>query len=131
MGFVLRWLFALVLVAATYNPTELNYVRWAQANFSDQMPMAVLLGLVLLVGYIVYLRATLRSIGVFGMLLVLALVGALLWVLWDFGLVDLSDPGLATWVGILAVSLVLGIGLSWSLVRRKLSGQADVDDVDE
>jgi hypothetical protein len=35
------------------------------------------------------------------------------------------------WIGIFALSLVLGIGLSWSIVRRKLSGQADVDDVDE
>jgi hypothetical protein len=49
----------------------------------------------------------------------------------DFGVVRLSNPGVNTWLGILALSLVLGIGLSWSLVRRKLSGQADVDDVDE
>ena len=26
---------------------------------------------------------------------------------------------------------LVGIGLSWSIVRRKLSGQADVDDIDE
>ncbi|MEC9104907.1 MAG: DUF6524 family protein, partial [Pseudomonadota bacterium] len=60
-----------------------------------------------------------------------AVFGALIWVLVDFGVVRLSNPGVNTWLGILALSLVLGIGLSWSLVRRKLSGQADVDDVDE
>jgi ABC-type sulfate transport system permease component len=86
---------------------------------------------VLLVGYIIYLRATLRSIGAFGMLLILALVGALLWVAYDFGLLDLQNRALTMWIGIFALSLVLGIGLSWSIVRRKLSGQADVDDVDE
>ena len=29
MGFVVRWLFAFVLVAVTYNPTQWNYVSWA------------------------------------------------------------------------------------------------------
>ena len=131
MGVLVRWFFAFALIAATFNPTQWNFVRWAQANYQSQLPMTVLIGLVLLVGYIIYLRATLRSIGAFGMLLVLALVAALLWVLFDYGLLDLSDPRFATWLGIVALSAVLGIGLSWSIVRRKLSGQADVDDVDE
>ena len=65
------------------------------------------------------------------MILILALVGALLWVAYDFGLLDLQNRSLTVWIGILALSLVLGIGLSWSIVRRKLSGQADVDDVEE
>lgn len=131
MSFLLRWLFAFLLLAATYNPTPLNFTRWAAANWESQMPLVVLFGLILLVGYIIYLRATLRSIGAFGMVLVLALVGAILWVLWDFGLLDLSNPKLATWVGLFALSIVLGVGLSWSIIRRRLSGQADVDDVDE
>ncbi|MFW2542118.1 DUF6524 family protein [Primorskyibacter sp. 2E107] len=131
MSFFLRWLFALLLLTATYNPSPWNFVRWASENWQAQLPLTVLLALVLLVGYVIYLRATLRSIGAFGMALVLALVGALLWVLWDFGLFDLSDPKLMTWVGILALSLVLGVGLSWSIIRRKLSGQVDMDDVED
>ena len=131
MGFLLRWLFAFVLVAITYNPTDYNFVRWAATEGQNQLSVTVLAGLVLLVGYIIYLRATLRSIGAFGMLLILALVGALLWVAYDFGLLDLQNRAVTMWIGIFALSLVLGIGLSWSIVRRKLSGQADVDDVDE
>ena len=61
----------------------------------------------------------------------LALVGALLWVLYDMGLLDLQNSSLNTWLGLLALSVVLGIGLSWSHVRRALSGQADMDDVDQ
>lgn len=94
------------------------------------MSIAVLAGLVLLVGYIIYLRATLRSIGAFGMLLVLAVVGAGLWVLYDLGVLRLDDPSFNVWLGLIALSFVLAIGLSWSIVRRALSGQADVDDVD-
>ena len=131
MSFLLRWAFAFVLLAATFNPTDWNFVKWAQANFYDQMPLAVLFGLLLLVGYIIYLRATLRSIGPFGMLLVLAVVAALLWVLYDWGWLTLENTTQNTWIGILALSIVLGIGLSWSHVRRALSGQSDMDDVDE
>lgn len=130
MGFVVRWLFAFLLLSATYNPTDWNYVTWALGNFATQLPLVVLFGIILLIGYIIYLRATLRSIGPVGMVLVLALSGALLWVLWDFGLLDLTNPTLTLWLGLFSLSLVLGIGLSWSLVRRKLTGQTDVDDVE-
>lgn len=131
MGFLWRWLFAFGLLGATYNPTQYSYVRWAADHGHANLSIAVLVGLVLLVGYIIYLRATLRSIGGFGMALVLAVVGAMIWVLYDLGLLNLNDPGMNTWLALFALSTVLGIGLSWSHVRRYLSGQADVDDVEE
>ena len=129
MGFLLCWLFAFVLLAETYNPTQWNYVRWTMTNYEDRLSIAVLAGLILLIGYIIYLRATLRSIGLFGMLLVLAVAGTLIWVLFDQGLINMSYPTVNTWIGIAVLSVVLAIGLSWSIVRRTLSGQSDMDDV--
>lgn len=123
-GFVLRWLFAFLLLAATYNPTDWNFIRWV-------MSVAVLGSLLLIVGYIIYLRAIMRSIGPIGMLLVLGLVGALLWVAFDLGWMNFENPTANTWIALVAGSFVLGIGLSWSHVRRCLSGQADMDDVDD
>lgn len=131
MGFFLRWLFAFGLIALTYNPTPYNYVTWVADYGGRNLSIAVLVGLLLLIGYIIYLRATIRSIGGFGMALVLAVVGALLWVLYDLGLLTLENTNQNTWIGVLALSVVLGVGLSWSHVRRRLSGQADMDDVDE
>ncbi|SFR35481.1 hypothetical protein SAMN04488005_0821 [Yoonia tamlensis] len=131
MGFVIRWIFAFALLAATYNPTQWNFVRWSMGNYETSLSLTVLFGLVLLVGYIIYLRATLRSIGIFGMVLILAVVATLLWVMYDQGLISLDNPTLNTWIAIVALSVVLAVGLSWSIVRRKLSGQADVDDIDE
>ncbi len=131
MGFLLRWLAAFVLLALTFNPTEFNFVRWSRTTWPDQMPLILLFGLLLLVGYVIYLRATFRSIGVFGIALVAAVAGALIWVLVDYGILSLENRGFTTWLGILILSLVLGIGLSWSIVRRRLTGQADMDDVDE
>ena len=130
-GFVLRWLFAFLLLAATYNPTDWNFTRWVMASGGDMMSVAVLGSLLLIVGYIIYLRATMRSIEPIGMLLVLGLVGALLWVAFDLGWMNFENPTANTWIAPVAGSFVLGIGLSWSHVRRRLSGQADMDDVDD
>jgi hypothetical protein len=131
MGFLMRWLFAFLLLAATYNPTPYSYVRMVFQGEGAGLSVAVLAGLILLVGYIIYLRATLRSIGAFGMALVLAIFAALIWVAVDFGLIDLTNPTINTWIALIAGATVLGIGLYWSHIRRALSGQSDMDDVDE
>ena len=131
MGFVIRWLAAFLLLALTFNPTDLNFVRWSQTAWNTQTPLVVLAGLILLTCYIIYLRATFRSIGTFGMGLIAALFAALVWVLIDFGVLNLENRSLNVWLGLLALSLILGIGLSWSIVRRRLTGQADMDDVDD
>ena len=130
-GFALRWLAAFVLLALTFNPTDFNYIRWATENSNSQLPLVILFGLLLFIGYVIYLRATFRSIGVFGILLVAGVFGALIWVLYDFGILSLDNRGFNVWLGIIVLSLVLGIGLSWSIVRRRLTGQADMDDVDD
>ena len=59
------------------------------------------------------------------------LLAALVWVAYDFGLLDVKDPGVMQWIVLLAIGFILGVGLSWSIIRRMISGQADMDDVDE
>jgi len=130
MGIFLRWLGAFMLLSATFNPTQWNFVRWSQANYTTQMPLTLLLGLLLGVGYMIYIGATLRSIGAFGVILVGAIVGALVWVLTDYGVLTLGSTALMIWLGITALSVVLGVGLSWSILRQRLSGQASVDEIE-
>jgi hypothetical protein len=130
-GFLLRWVFAFLLLAATFNPTGWNFTTWVRASGGDNLSIAVLSGLILVIGYIIYVRATMRSIGAVGMVLVLAVVGAGLWVAFDLEWMNFDNPTANTWIALVALSFVLGIGLSWSHVRRRLSGQADMDDVDD
>lgn len=130
MGILLRWLGAFVLLSATFNPTRWNYVHWVRTHWPEQMPLAVFLGLILAVGYMVYVVATLRSIGAFGVVLIAAIFGAGLWVLIDWGVLSLTNPSFNLWLGILVLSLILGIGLSWSILRQRLSGQASVDEIE-
>ena len=131
MGFVLRWVAAFVLLAATFNPTEWNFLRWAQDSWAEQMPVIVLVGLLLAVAYVVFVTAVLRGIGAFGVLLILAVIAAMVWVLVDFGWIDLDDPGVLTWVVIAALSVVLATGMYWGILWRRISGQLEVDDEGE
>jgi hypothetical protein len=42
----------------------------------------------------------------------------------------LGSTDLTVWLAILALSLILGIGMSWSILRQRLSGQQTTDEVD-
>ena len=128
MGFMIRWVSAFVLLTLTFNPTEMNYVRWATANWQDQMPIAVLGGLVLLVAYVLFLTAVLRGIGRSGVVLILAVLAALIWVLADLGWISLESPTSNTWIALIVLSIVLAVGMYWGILWRRLSGQLEVDD---
>ena len=128
MGFLIRWVSAFVLLTLTFNPTEMNYVRWATTNWQDQMPIAVLGGLVLLVAYVLFLTAVLRGIGRTGVVLILAVLAALIWVLADLGWISLENPTSNTWIALIALSVVLAVGMYWGILWRRLSGQLQVDD---
>ena len=130
MGIFLRWIGAFLLLAAIFNPTDWNYVRWAQTSWGTQTPLIVFLGLILAVAAMVYLVATMRSIGILGAVVIAAIFAAGLWVLTDWGLLALGDSALNTWLAILVLSLILGIGMSWSILRQRLSGQQTTDEVD-
>ena len=128
MGFLFRWIAAFALLALTYNPTELNFVRWAAEAWSTSMPIVVLAGLMLLVAYVLFFTAVLRGIGALGVVLILAVFAALIWVLVDFGWIDLNNPSAMTWVGLVAMATVLAIGMYWGILWRRMSGQLEVDD---
>jgi Family of unknown function (DUF6524) len=130
-GFLLRVAFALALVLLTYNPSGYSYVHMVQAGFPAVTPLEAVLGVLLLIGWFVFLRATLSSIGPFGMVLALALFAALIWLIVSWGWVKLSDTGAILWIGLVVLALILAVGMSWSHLYRRWSGQATVEDGDD
>jgi hypothetical protein len=128
-SFLIRWALAFGLLSLTFNPTKWSYLNWVRENYKLEPAISLLIGLLLVAGYIIYLRATLRSIGLIGMALVSAIVAAGVWVLIDLGLLSVESNALKIWIGLVGLSFVLGIGLSWSHVRRAISGQSDMDDL--
>ncbi|HFC29914.1 MAG TPA: hypothetical protein ENJ44_02600 [Oceanospirillales bacterium] len=129
-GFFLRWLFALAIVFITYNPTQHSLFHWLWPFNSEQLPLKILASLAMLIVYIIFLRATFRSIGILGVVLALALSATILWVFVDQGWLTLDNQQAMKWIFILIIGTILGIGISWSHIRRKLTGQFDTDDVE-
>ena len=130
-GFGLRFLFAAILVFASYNPSGYSFFHWVKTIFPAINPYISLAGLALIIGWAIYLRATLRSLGLVGIGLVLAVCGCLIWLMFDLGVLSLERSSALAWVILLLQSFVLAIGMSWSHIRRRMSGQVDADDVDE
>ena len=128
-GFLWRWALALIVVLGTFNPTEYSYFNWAMSS-EGSLPLEVLVGIVLLIVMVIYLRATWFSIGPLGLILAGAFFAALIWVLVDFGLLALGQGSVLTWITLVILSLILAIGISFSLFRRRISGQVNVDDVE-
>ncbi len=131
LGFALRWVFALLLVGLIFDPTGYSYYHWLSQTGGEMLPQKFIAGVILLIGAIIYLRATWRSIGWLGITLVLALLGGLVWLLVDMGWLDLGASGVVGWLAIVISSTILAVGMSWSHIRRRLTGQLDADDVVE
>ena len=130
-GFLLRAAFALALVLLTYNPSGYSYAHMLQAGFPAVTPLEAVLGVLLLIGWFVFLRATLSSIGPLGMVLALALFAALIWLIVSWGWVKLSNTGAIVWISLVVLALILAVGMSWSYLYRRWSGQATVEDADD
>ena len=129
-GIATRFLFALALVVLTWNPSSVNFTRWALNQWSNLTPVVLFVALALAAGWVVFIRATARSLGTLGVILTIALAGTVLWMLNRYVL-DLTNSTVLAWVLLTLVAAVLTVGMSWSHLRRRWSGQADVDDVDE
>lgn len=130
-GFLLRLLMALVVVLLTYNPSGLSFFHWARDAFlgSSLGPLHALAGLLLLGGWILFMRATMQSLGLLGVVLVGAVFGVLVWMLFFYDFVQQRSASLLTWIALVGVAVVLTFGMSWAHIRRRLSGQATVDEV--
>jgi len=129
-GIGLRFLFALLIVFVTYNPEGWSFYDWAIKNFSIE-PLKVIAGIILLIGWVIYLRATFRSLGIVGLALVTSLCAAFIWLFVDWGWIAKDSSRVISYSALIIVSIILTVGMSWSHIRRRMSGQADMDDVDE
>ena len=130
--FLWRAVLVTVLVLLTYNPTEFSFVHWVVESLEQRRAGApqAFAGVVVLIGWIFVLRATYRSLGKLGLFLGAAFFGTLVWFLISLGVLTIGSETMVTWVALVCLAGLLSVGLSWSHIRRRLTGQIDVDEVD-
>lgn len=134
-SFGFRFLFAVIVVFATWNPEGYSWVDWmlyqfAQGELSTMTLFMAFTGIVLLIGWVMLIRATLGSLGAFGIILAVAFFGLLIWLIIDVLGLPTDSFKVISYIVQIMIAAVLSIGSSWSHVRRRFSGQVDTDEVE-
>ena len=134
-SFLVRFAAAATLVLLTYNPTGYSYYNWLQQAMVDGGegfgPKQAFAGVVILIGWAILVNSTLASLGGLGLILASAFIGTLVWLISSFGWFEIESAVAITWAALISLSALLALGLSWSHIRRRMSGQVDVDDIGE
>ena len=65
--------------------------------------------------------------GWLGGALLTALMATVVWMLYDYHIIDSAGRSVLVWIGLVTVGIILGVGLSWSLIRARVVGQVEVD----
>jgi hypothetical protein len=127
LGVLARLVASLAVVLLTYNPTGYSFYHWMLRDFANLTAIKAFLGTLLLLGWVICIRAAFTSLGALGLVLSALVLGTLVWVLTDYGILNADRPSLLSWISLIIIGIILGIGLSWSLLRTRVTGQVEVD----
>jgi len=129
-SFFVRFFFAIIVVFASYNPEGVSYYHWIAEAFPAFSLLKAFIGVVLLICWVILIRATLGSLGFIGIILASAFFGLAIWLIIDvFGL-SADNQRVISYIVEIMLACVLSIGVSWSHVRRRITGQVDTDEID-
>jgi hypothetical protein len=127
LGILVRFLAALALVFATWNPTGWSFYHWLMGTLSNVTALLVFAGVVLVIGWFLFLHATLESLGLLGIILTLAFFGSLTWLVFDLGWLSTSQ-GVLSYVVLVVIAAILAVGMSWAHIWRRLSGRVEMEE---
>ncbi len=85
-----------------YKPEGQSYYHWAIPTLPEVDAVKAFVGVVLLIGWTVFLRAATRSIGVFGFVLAAGLFDTLIWMGIQYEYIQKDNPRMIRYVSMLA-----------------------------
>ena len=130
LGIGIRFFIALILVFATYNPSGYSFFDWVLLENSGNIAFKVFVGVILIIGWAIYIRATRRSLGIIGIVLAIGFFGTLLWLLIDLNLIPANTVTAVSYIILFVIGCLLATGMCWSHIRRRMTGQMDVDEIE-
>lgn len=132
-SFLWRLAFTLVVVLITFNPTPYSYVQWMKGSMSPNTlgPEHAVAGVVLLAGWAIIVSATQRALGSLGLIILAAFLGTVVWWLVDAGILAAASMTAVEWITLVCLAVGLAVGMSWSFIWRRMTGQYEVDEVND
>jgi hypothetical protein len=128
-GIIVRWLMSMFVVFAIFNPSGYSYVHWVLTPSNEPWSLKILVGMVLASIMTTFGRSVARSLGRAGVLATSGLFIAATWTLVDLGVLRDLTNGTYVTIALVIVASILAVGLSWSHVTMRVTGQVDSNDV--
>lgn len=124
-GVVTRIALSVLLVLVTFNPSGTSVLHWLATPPVVITPGKAVAALLLGMSWILCLRTAFIALGKWGLLLGTGFFATLVWLLIDRNWLSV-DGSAIVWVAEIIVGVLLGVGLSWALLRAKATGQIEV-----
>ena len=124
-------LMSLALALGTWNPTGHHFVHYI-SNVDDILsgfkPFGILIMMAL---WILAIKSIFQSLGFFGALIAAIIIGAFIWGLQQYNIINVTEFEHAGWAATIGVGLLIWFGLNASIIWKKLTGVYTTDTTDE
>jgi len=131
----LAWWVTLVLSMAlalgTWNPTGhhfIHYISNVEDILSGFKPFGILIMMAL---WLLAIKSIFQSLGFFGALITTIIIGAFIWGLQQYGIINVTEFEQAGWSATIGVGLLIWFGLNASIIWKKLTGVYTTDATSE
>lgn len=124
-------LMSLALALGTWNPTGahfINYISNTDDLLSGFKPFGILIMLAL---WLLAIKSIFQSLKFYGAVLTVIIIGAFIWGLQQYNIIDVTQFEDAGWAATIGVGLLIWFGLNASIIWKKLTGVYTTDATDE
>jgi len=131
----LQWwvtlLMSLALAIGTWNPTGYHFIHYisnVENILSGFNPFGILIMLAL---WLLAIKSIFQSLKLYGAVLTVIIIGAFIWGLQQYDIINVKDFDQAGWAATIGMGLLIWFGLTASIIWKKLTGVYTTDATEE
>lgn len=113
---------SLALSVGTWNPMGhhfINYISNVEDILSGFKPFGILMMLAL---WLLAIKSIFQSLGMYGAMITVIIIGAFIWGLQQYGIIDVAQFKQAGWAMTIGVGILIWFGLNASILWKKVTG---------
>jgi hypothetical protein len=135
--FFVRWVLAAILVFATYNPSPLSLLGVLASQIGtneilELWPLKLMVVLACAASWWIFLKVLYHSLGWMTLIIGIILALGVYLAVTQIGALGYNiNTAALSWVGLVCVSLLLGLGMSTSQIKMRWAGIRNVDNVED
>ncbi|MDQ7083913.1 MAG: DUF6524 family protein [Sulfurovum sp.] len=115
-------LLSLALSVGTWNPTGAHFIHYISSVddiLSGFKPFGILMMMAL---WLLAIKSIFQSLGLYGAMITVIIIGAFIWGLQEYGIIDVAQLQQAGWAATIGVGILIWFGLNASILWKKVTG---------